>query len=130
MIFTVAVHGAPYASFASHHALGFCESLLLQGHQLKRVFFYHEAVLTGLNARVVPQGEADIVQRWLELKQAHSVELAICIANALKRGVINESERVRYGKPAVTLLSEFELVGLGQLIDAVADSDRYIEFPA
>ena len=129
MIFTVAVHGAPYASFASHHALGFCESLLLQGHQLNRVFFIHEAVLTGLNARVVPQGEADIVQRWLKLKQEHAVELAICIANALKRGVINEAERVRYSKPAATVLSEFELVGLGQLIDAVAQSDRYIEFP-
>ncbi|MCR9258225.1 MAG: sulfurtransferase complex subunit TusD [Pseudomonadaceae bacterium] len=130
MIFTVAVHGAPYASFASHHALGFCESLLSQGHQLHRVFFYHEAVLTGLNARVVPQGEENIVQRWLDLKQEHTVELAICIANALKRGVINESEQARYSKPAATLLSEFELVGLGQLIEAVAQSDRYVEFPA
>ena len=130
MIFTVAVHGAPYASFASHHALGFCESLLLQGHQLNRVFFYHEGVLTGLSTRVVPQGETDIVQRWLDLKQEHAVELAICIANALKRGVINESERIRYSKPAATLLTGFELVGLGQLIDAVAHCDRYIEFPA
>ena len=130
MIFTVAVHGAPYASFASHHALGFCESLLQQGHQLNRVFFYHEGVLAGLNSRVVPQDEVDVVQRWLELKEQYAFELAICIANALKRGVINESEQKRYNKPAATLQSEFELVGLGQLIDAIAHSDRYIEFPA
>ncbi len=130
MIFTVAVHGAPYASFASHHALGFCESLLQQGHQLNRVFFYHEGVLAGLNSRVVPQDEVDVVQRWLELKEQYAFELAICIANALKRGVINDSEQKRYNKPAATLQSEFELVGLGQLIDAIAHSDRYIEFPA
>ncbi|MEE4281665.1 MAG: sulfurtransferase complex subunit TusD [Pseudomonadales bacterium] len=130
MIFTVAVHGAPYASFANHHALGFCESLLQQGHQLNRVFFYHEGVLAGLNSRVVPQDEVDVVQRWLELKEQYAFELAICIANALKRGVINESEQKRYNKPAATLQSEFELVGLGQLIDAIAHSDRYIEFPA
>lgn len=130
MIFTVAVHGAPYASFANHHALGFCESLLQQGHQLNRVFFYHEGVLAGLNSRVVPQDEVDVVQRWLELKEQYAFELAICIANALKRGVINDSEQKRYNKPAATLQSEFELVGLGQLIDAIAHSDRYIEFPA
>ena len=130
MIFTVAVHGAPYASFANHHALGFCESLLQQGHQLNRVFFYHEGVLAGLNSRVVPQDEVDVVQRWLELKEQYAFELAICIANALKRGVINDSEQKRYNKPAATLQSEFELVGLGQLIDGIAHSDRYIEFPA
>ena len=130
MIFTVAVHGAPYASFASHHALGFCESLLQQGHQLSRVFFYHEGVLTGLNSRVVPQDELDVVQRWLDLTEQYNFELAICIANALKRGVLNESEQKRYNKPAATLLSEYELVGMGQLIDAIAHSDRYIEFPS
>ena len=130
MIFTVAVHGAPYAGFANHHALGFCESLLQQGHQLNRVFFYHEGVLTGLNSRVVPQDEVDVVQRWLDLKEQYAVELAVCIANALKRGVINASEQTRYNKPAATLRPEFELVGLGQLIDAIAHSDRYVEFPA
>ena len=130
MIFTVAVHGAPYAGFANHHALGFCESLLQQGHQLNRVFFYHEGVLTGLNSRVVPQDEVDVVQRWLDLKEQYAVELAVCIANALKRGVINESEQTRYNKPAATLRPEFDLVGLGQLIDAIANSDRYVEFPA
>ncbi|XOV81790.1 MAG: sulfurtransferase complex subunit TusD [bacterium] len=130
MIFTVAVHGAPYASFANHHALGFCESLLQQGHQLNRVFFYHEGVQTGLNSRVTPQGETDVVQRWLALKAQYDVELAVCIANALKRGVLNESEQARYNKPAATLIADFELVGLGQLIDAIAQSDRYIEFPA
>ena len=98
MIFTVAVHGAPHASFANHHALGFCESLLQQGHQLNRVFFYHEGVLAGLNSRVVPQDEVDVVQRWLELKEQYAFELAICIDNALKRGVINESEQKRYNK--------------------------------
>ncbi len=130
MIFTVAVHGAPYANFANHHALRFCEALMAQGHQLNRVFFYHDGVLTGLNSRVVPQDEIDVVAQWLDFKQRYPVELAVCIANALKRGVINEPERQRYLKSSNTLLDDFELVGLGQLIDAIANGDRYVEFPA
>ena len=130
MIFTIAVHGAPYASQSNHHALRFADAAISAGHSVARVFFYHEAVYTALNSCVAPQDEVDITRAWQELGAEHEVELAVCIANGIKRGVLSPAEAERYEMSAATLANGFELVGLGQLIDAIANSDRYIEFPA
>ena len=130
MKFTIAVHGAPYASSANQSALKFAEASLASGHEIARVFFFHEGVLSGLSSTVPPQDEANVIGDWQAFAAANGVELAVCIANALKRGVLNESERDRYEKPAATLADGFEIVGLGQLIDAISTSDRYVEFPA
>ena len=128
--FTIAIHGAPYSSQASHHGLKLTEALLAQGHEISRVFFFHDGVMNALNARVPPQEEQDQAQGWQALADTHGVELAVCIANALKRGVVSEAERDRYDTPTATLAAPFELVGLGQLIEAIATSDRYVEIPA
>ena len=130
MIFTIAVHGAPYASQANHHALEFSKALVAAGHSIARIFFYHEGVLTALNSQVTPQEEGDTSDAWREFGAAHEIELAVCIANGLKRGVLSKEEQARYDKPHPTLAAGYELVGLGQLIDAIASSDRYVEFPA
>ena len=130
MKFTLAVHGAPYAGQSNHHALQFAHALLQAGHEISRVFFFHEGVYVALNSRVAPQDEADTTAQWQALAHQHDVELAVCIANGLKRGVLSEQERDRYDKPSATLAEGFELVGLGQLIEAIAVSDRYVEFPA
>jgi tRNA 2-thiouridine synthesizing protein D len=129
MIFTVSVHGSPHGSLSNHHALKFCQAAISQGHGIARVFFYHEGVYTALNTQVTPQDELDINQCWRAFASEHNVELAVCIANGLKRGVLSDSERDRYDRSSTTLADGFELVGLGQLIDAIAQSDRYIEFP-
>jgi tRNA 2-thiouridine synthesizing protein D len=129
MIFTIAVHGAPYASQANHHALQFCQAAVADGHHIARVFFYHEGVYTALNSQVPPQDEIDVQAQWQNFARQQNVELAVCIANGLKRGLLSEAERNRYEKSSATLAEPFELVGLGQLIDAIANSDRYVEFP-
>ena len=61
---------------------------------------------------------------------AQGVELAVCIASGIKRGVLSEEERARYEKTSNSLAEPFTLVGLGQLISAINEADRYIEFPA
>ena len=130
MNFTIAVHGSPYASQANQHALAFSEAAIASGHEIARVFFYHEGVLTALNSQVPPQEEKDVAAGWRHFAAEHEVELAVCIANGLKRGVLSEDEKKRYEMSAATLAEGFELVGLGQLIDTIAQSDRYVEFPA
>ncbi len=130
MNFTIAVHGAPYASFANERALKFCAATVAAGHTITRVFFYHEAVLVGLNSSVPPQEEVDLQAAWRVFAESHRTELAVCIANGIKRGVLSQGEQQRYEKTAATLAPPFELVGLGQLIDAIAESERYVEFPA
>ena len=100
------------------------------GHRIHRVFFYHDAVLTAAEAGVAPQDERDVQAGWVRLQQSQGVELALCIANALKRGMLNEEERRRYGKPAATVRNAFAIVGLGQLVEAMVESDRFVTFAA
>jgi len=79
---------------------------------------------------VPPQEEDSVIERWAALSKNHSIELAVCIAASLKRGVINDEARDRYEKPAANLHPAFTIVGLGQLIDAIASADRFISFGA
>ena len=128
MVVSIAVHGAPYASAAARTALGFVESALRLGHRVHRVFFFHDAVLVAADSVVAPQDEQDMQAGWVRLQQTQGIELALCIANALKRGMLDEEARRRYGKPAATIHAAFTVVGLGQLIEAMMQSDRFVTF--
>ena len=72
---------------------------------------------------------ASFAPRWAP-RRAQNIELAVCIASGIKRGVVDAVEQQRYDLPSATLMSDFTLVGLGQLIAAIEGADRYIEFPA
>jgi tRNA 2-thiouridine synthesizing protein D len=65
---------------------------------------------------------------WASLACDHNIDLVVCIASALKRGVINEDEASRYDKPAANMSPAYHLSGLGQLLDAILESDRVISF--
>jgi len=131
MNYALAVHGAPYASEAAAHALSFADALLAAGHRIERVFFFHDGVYQGLGSQVSPQDNfnTDTVKRWQRLA-SQGVELGICIASGIKRGVVDEAEQARYELEHPTLAAGFNLVGLGQLIAAINNADRYVEFPA
>ena len=88
MIYALAVHGAPHSSDAAEHALSFIEALQASGHEVERVFFFHEGVYQGLNGQVTPQSLHDnaLQPRWAAVA-AQGIELAVCIASGIKRGV-------------------------------------------
>ena len=130
MRFSIAVHGAPYSSQASLSAARFAAFTCAAGHDIHRIFFYHEGVFAANRLNVTPQEESDLLDLWLDLKAEYDLELTICIAAALKRGVLNEEERDRYNKSAASIHPAFEVVGLGQLIDAIIQSDRVVTFAA
>ena len=130
MVISIAVHGAPYASAGSRTALRFAESALRLGHRIHRVFFYHDGVLAAAGQGVAPQDEEDLHAGWVRLGESHGVELAVCIANALKRGMLDEAERDRYERDAATTHPAFTIVGLGQLVEAMTESDRFVTFAA
>lgn len=99
-------------------------------HELHRVFFYHDAVHLADTTRVIPQDEASLLDEWVAVATEAKVELSLCIAAGLKRGVLNEAERLRYDRLAANAHPAFEIVGLGQLIEAAMVSDRLITFGA
>lgn len=126
MIFSLAVYAPPYSSQASHTAYQFAMALLRKGHTLHRVFFYHDGVHNTTLLGTPPQDELDLYEAWSDLSQRH--DLVICIAAALKRGILNSEESLRYSKPAHNINNSYSVSGLGQLVDAAIMSDRLITF--
>jgi tRNA 2-thiouridine synthesizing protein D len=109
-------------------AARFARSVLARGHSIRRIFFLDAGTGNGAAAAVFPQDEADRLQPWLELAQQHDVELILCIASALKYGMLDETEARRYEKHAATVHPAFTVSGLGQLVEAATASDRLVTF--
>ena len=130
MRFALQIQGTPPASLAAHSALHFARALLAAGHELHRVFFYNDGVTIANELAVLPQDEQDLAAAWRELSRQHDFELAVCVAAAQRRGVLEETERVRYDKPVSSAAAGFTIVGLGELIEAAQAADRFITFPA
>ena len=109
-------------------AARFARSVLARGHSISRVFFLDEGTSNGAAAAVFPQDEADRLLPWVELAEQHGVELILCIASALKYGMLDEAEANRHEKPSATIHPAFTVSGLGQLVDASASADRLVTF--
>ncbi|MNY58351.1 putative sulfurtransferase DsrE [compost metagenome] len=77
---------------------------------------------------VTPQDELDLPKQWRAFVSDHQLDGVVCIAAALRRGVLNEEEARRYQREAVAVGAPWELSGLGQLHDAAQDADRLICF--
>ena len=128
MKFAIIVYGAPYSSEGCLTALKFTEAVLNEGHEVLRVFFYHDGVYTANRLIAPPQDEPDVAAMWETLGQDNGLDLVACIASCLRRGIIDENEASRYGKKNDNLREGFSISGLGQLIDAALNADRLITF--
>jgi tRNA 2-thiouridine synthesizing protein D len=130
MKFAIAVHGDGVSGESPQIALRFARAALAKGHQIHRVFFYHAGVSLANAFAVQPQDERDIAEEWARFALDHDIELAVCVAAALRRGVLSRQEAERYERPAASLKAPFQIVGLGQMIEAAIEADRFITFPA
>lgn len=127
MKFAIAVY-SPAHSPASRRALLFAQAVLAQGHQLLRVFFYQDGVHAASGNVVTLQDEFDTAAQWRAFIIEHQVDVVVCIAAALRRGVLNEEEARRYQRPAANLTEPWQLSGLGQLHEAAQQADRLVSF--
>jgi tRNA 2-thiouridine synthesizing protein D len=106
----------------------FANAALAQGHEIVRLFFYQDGVHSASGNVVAPQDESDTAAQWRDFITTHRFDGVVCIAAALRRGVLNAEEAERYSRPAANLPAPWELSGLGQLHDAVQSADRLICF--
>jgi tRNA 2-thiouridine synthesizing protein D len=130
MKFSLAIYAAPYSAQASDSAYRFATALLAEGHSLYRIFFYQDGVHNATELSAPPQDETNMPARWLTLAANHQIDLVVCIAAALRRGILDKTEAERYEKSAANLAKGFTIGGLGQLLDAAVVSDRLITFGA
>jgi tRNA 2-thiouridine synthesizing protein D len=127
MKFAIALF-APGHAPSSRRALRFAQAALEGGHEIVRLFFYQDGVHSASSNPISAQDEPDLPGEWREFVKQHHLDAVVCIAAALRRGVLNAEEAQRYGKPAANLEAPWELSGLGQLHEAAQLADRLISF--
>lgn len=123
------VTAAPHQENA-WQALAFARAALAAGHAVPRVFFYGDGAAHGNALLLPPQDEAHVARDWATLAAAHGIELVVCIAAALKRGVMDPDTARREERAAANLAPGYILSGLGQLTEAMIEADRLVSFPA
>ena len=128
MRFAVVVNEGPYTHQASDSALNFVRAALDKGHEIFRVFFYHDGVNNGTRLTVPPQDDRNLQRAWSELALTKNLDLVVCIAAAQRRGVLDAKEAKRQGKDSDNIAPGFRISGLGQLIEAGIQADRLVTF--
>ena len=128
MRFALMVTGPAYGTQQASSAYQFALALLDAGHTLSSVFFYREGV-NNANAFTAPASdEFDLVRAWQRLHDEQQVELHICVAAALRRGVLDDNEAQRLALAGANMETGFSLSGLGALAEAALSCDRVVQF--
>ncbi|PWB55253.1 MAG: sulfurtransferase complex subunit TusD [Nitrosomonadales bacterium] len=117
MKFGILINEGPYNHQAADSAYQFCKAAIEKGHEIDRVFFYHDGVNNATKLTEPPQDDRNIVQRWSKLAEEHSVDLVVCVAAGLRRGIVDDN-----------LAPGFRISGLGQLVESGIRSDRLVTF--
>lgn len=128
MKFSILVNEGPYQHQSADTAIQFTKAALAKGHEIFRVFFYHDGVNNGTRFAVPPQDDRNITYEWTELAKQHGLDLVVCIAAAQRRGILDENEAKRQGKDGNNIADGFRISGLGQLIEAGIQADRLVIF--
>ena len=109
------VQGAPLTTGAPERALKFARAAIAAGHRIRRIFFYNDAVdIANRFAADERRIRADLAQLAIE----GDFELAVCVTAAGRRGVVADD----------SLAEGFTIVGLGQLVETIEESDRLVSF--
>ena len=128
MKFSIQVNAGPYQSNAGHTAFQFTNAALAQGHQIFRVFFYHDGVYQAFKYATPPDDELQFTSQWSDLARCYQIDLVVCISAAQRRGLLCSDEALRQGKQDDDLAEGFRISGLGQLVEATLEADRFIVF--
>ncbi len=128
MKFTIQINEGPYTHQASDTAYNFAKAVLEKGHEIYRVFFYHDGVNNATRLTSPPQDDRNVVNRWSELAAALNLDLVVGVAGAQRRGIADADEAKRNGKDANNLAPGFRISGLGQLIEGGIQADRLVVF--
>jgi len=115
--FGLMINEGPYNHQSSDTAYQFAKAVLAKGHEIHRVFFYNDGVNNGTKLTEPPQDDRHVVNRWSKLAAEHGIDLVVCVAAGLRRGLVDEN-----------LAPGFRISGLGQLVESGIQADRLVVF--
>ncbi|MDF2416377.1 sulfurtransferase complex subunit TusD [Acinetobacter beijerinckii] len=110
-------------SVIAWHAFGLAQALHNKQSEF-RVFFYQDGVHVANDLQWFPDDQRNLKQEWQKL----GIRLPVCVSAALARGITDASNAQRHSLQHHNLAQGFELVGLGELADAVQSCSRILQF--
>ncbi len=117
MKFGILINEGPYTHQASDSAYHFAEAVIAKGHEIYRVFFYNDGVYNANKLSEPQTDDRNLTALWSDFGKDHGIDLVVCVAAALRRGIKDE------------ILEEgFRISGLGQLVEAGIQADRLVVF--
>jgi tRNA 2-thiouridine synthesizing protein D len=128
MRFAIQVNTSPYQSNTGFSAYQFIKAALAQGHEVIRVFFYHEGIYHAFKHNTPSDDEINLTDCWAELAAINKVDLVVCISAAQRRGLLYADEAERRNKQDDDLATGFRIGGLGQWVEALLEADRVLVF--
>lgn len=128
MNYSLFITGSPTQTRACHSALSFAEAAIESGHTIAGVFFYEEAVTLANQLAMPPRDECNIRQEWQDFAQQHTLTLHVCIAAAIRRGILDASQADRHEQAHHNLADGFALEGLGSFVAMTLESDKMVRF--
>lgn len=127
MRFSILVTASPHGPGAVT-ALHTVTAVHRSPHQLYRVFLYGDGVQLA-NRLGGRDGDDNRAQRdWQTLVAEGQIPALVCVGAALRRGVVDADEARRAGLDGDNLAAGFRLVGLGDWVEALRNSDRVVHF--
>jgi len=113
----ILINEGPFTHQASDSAYRFAVAAVAKGHEIYRVFFYNDGVYNANKLSEPQTDDRNLVALWSEFGLQNEIDLVVCVAAALRRGVKDE-----------ILKEGFRISGLGQLVEAGIQSDRMVVF--
>ncbi|HJM83475.1 MAG TPA: sulfurtransferase complex subunit TusD [Nitrospinota bacterium] len=117
MKFAIQVLEGPYTHQASDSAYSFVKAALDKGHEIVRIFFYHDGVINVTDKADPPQDDRNIYNQWAELGKEKKIDIVACIAASKRRGIVDSN-----------IVEGTRISGLGQLTDMAIEADRLVTF--
>lgn len=128
MKFAIQINSSPTVSHNGYSAYRFISALLADGHEIIRVFFYHDGIYHAMKYATPPDDELQLTRLWSGMALQYGIDLVVCISAAQRRGLLCPDEAGRQGKRDNDLADGFRISGLGQWVEASLLADRCIVF--
>lgn len=126
--YTILISSEPNSTPSLNTALNFMGALLDQGHTIKKLFLHQNGVYSASRLTLLPDDEIAPPVRLQKFLEAHQITSVLCVGSALRRGILDKQYAKKMGEPLSLIAKGFELGGLAQLCEAIANSDRFIQF--
>lgn len=98
-----------------YSALKFTSAIIQQNHQINFIYFINDSAYIANRNIDMPSDEYNLSHQWSEFADKHQLQLIVCTASALRRGISEDC-----------LATGFAMGSIGQLVENCDLADRVI----